>query len=105
MGLVPSAAISDDGVNIYEPVHGSAPDIAGRDVANPIATILCLALILQFSAGRPDLAEVVQHAVDLVLSKGRRTRDIVCGVEGEQVVSCSAMGALIASAVAETAAR
>jgi 3-isopropylmalate dehydrogenase len=77
LGMLPSAAIGDAGKpGLYEPIHGSAPDIAGRGVANPSASILSLAMALRHSLGRPDLAAKVEAAVEAALNAGARTADL-----------------------------
>jgi 3-isopropylmalate dehydrogenase len=77
LGMLPSAAIGAPGKpGLYEPIHGSAPDIAGRGVANPLAAILSLGMALRLSLGRPDLAERLTRAVDTALAAGARTRDL-----------------------------
>jgi 3-isopropylmalate dehydrogenase len=77
LGMLPSAAIGDAGMpGLYEPIHGSAPDIAGRGVANPCASILSLAMALRYSLGRPDLAASVEAAVEAALDAGARTADL-----------------------------
>ena len=67
IGMLPSASLDKDGKGLYEPSHGSAPDIAGQDKANPLATILSCAMMLRYSLGRPDLADQVERAVSSVL--------------------------------------
>lgn len=79
IGLLPSASLGDGTRGMYEPIHGSAPDIAGQDLANPIATILSVAMMLRMSLGLPDAADIVEAAVDEVLQSGLRTRDIAWG--------------------------
>lgn len=80
LGMLPSAAIGDPGTaGLYEPIHGSAPDIAGQGIANPCASILSLAMALRFSLGRPDLAERVEGAVSSALADGYGTRDLAGG--------------------------
>ena len=77
LGMLPSAAIGEHSTpGLYEPIHGSAPDIAGQGTANPCASILSLAMALRFSLGRPDLADRVEKAVALALDDGYRTRDL-----------------------------
>ncbi|HEY5107908.1 MAG TPA: 3-isopropylmalate dehydrogenase [Caulobacteraceae bacterium] len=77
MGLLPSAAIGAPGApGLYEPVHGSAPDIAGRGIANPLAAILSLAMAMRWSLARPDLADRLTAAVDAALAAGARTPDL-----------------------------
>jgi 3-isopropylmalate dehydrogenase len=75
IGTLPSASVGD-GPSLYEPVHGSAPDIVGQDLANPIGTIGCVAMMFEISFGRPDMAKRITNAVDRVLSQGFRTRDL-----------------------------
>ena len=82
---------------MYEPSHGSAPDIAGQDVANPLATILSAAMMLRYSLGAPELAERIEQAVSKVLDQGLRTADI--WTEGTEKVSCSAMGDAVVAAL------
>jgi len=76
LGMLPSASLGDGGCGLYEPVHGSAPDIAGQDIANPIGTILSVALLLQHSFSLVDEAAAVERAVDRVLEAGYRTADL-----------------------------
>jgi 3-isopropylmalate dehydrogenase len=76
MGLLPSASLGDGGPGLYEPIHGSAPDIAGQGVANPCGTILSAAMLLRHSCGAPDAAAAVENAVAAALRGGARTRDI-----------------------------
>jgi len=77
LGLLPSAALGEAGKpGLYEPIHGSAPDIAGQGVANPCAAILSLAMALRYSLGRPELADKVEAAVEAALDAGARTRDL-----------------------------
>jgi 3-isopropylmalate dehydrogenase len=79
LGLLPSASIGATGPGLYEPIHGSAPDIAGKGVANPLATILAAAMLLRHSLGLEAEAAAVEQAVDRVLSAGHRTKDIAAG--------------------------
>jgi len=76
IGMLPSASLDERGKGLYEPIHGTAPDIAGKDVANPLATILSAAMMLRYSLGQPDAAERVENAVKRVLGDGFRTADI-----------------------------
>ena len=103
MGLLPSASLGE-GRNragrprgMYEPIHGSAPDIAGRDKANPLATILSAAMMLRYSFGLEDAAVKIERAVDRVLAEGWRTADIA-GPES-RIVGCAEMGRRVASAL------
>ncbi len=76
IGMLPSASMDKDGGGMYEPCHGSAPDIAGQSVANPLATILSVAMMLRYSLGAPDAAIAIEQAVSAVLDNGLRTADI-----------------------------
>ena len=93
LGMLPSASLAESGVGLYEPVHGSAPDIAGRDIANPLAAILSVAMLLEHSLDAPEAARAVQAAVTAVLDAGHRTGDLV--EAGGKATSCSAMGDLV----------
>jgi len=100
MGLLPSASLGEElnsagfRVGLYEPIHGSAPDIAGRDEANPLAAILSGALLLEQSLGMRTEAELIEHAVEGVVHDGYRTRDLHGG-SGAKPVGCKAMGRLV----------
>lgn len=91
IGMLPSASLNASGFGLYEPIHGSAPDIAGQDVANPLATILSAAMMLRHSLGRPDAADRIEAAVGRVLESGARTRDLGgimgCAEMGNEVVA------------------
>jgi len=76
IGMLPSASLDEKGKGLYEPIHGSAPDIAGKGVANPLATILSAAMMLRYSLARPDAADRIERAVAGVLHDGLRTADI-----------------------------
>jgi 3-isopropylmalate dehydrogenase len=76
IGMLPSASLAESGKGLYEPVHGSAPDIAGRDIANPLAAILSASMMLRYSFRRDDIAQRIEHAVRAVLAAGYRTADI-----------------------------
>jgi len=95
IGMLPSASIGES-FAMYEPIHGSAPDIAGLDKANPLATILSMAMMLRFSLNREDLALKVEQAVAETLDAGVRTIDLA---DGEAFVSCSAMGSAVCQAL------
>ena len=98
LGMLPSASLSEPGKpGLYEPVHGSAPDIAGQNKANPLATILSLSMALRYSLERGDLADMVEAAVQDVLSSGVRTADIMA--DGCHEVGCDAMGAAVIDAL------
>ncbi|MBI5892437.1 MAG: 3-isopropylmalate dehydrogenase [Deltaproteobacteria bacterium] len=92
IGMLPSASLGGK-VGMYEPIHGSAPDIAGKDIANPIATILSVAMMLKFSFNLGKEADDIEKAVENVLNKGFRTQDIK--QEGMKVVGCREMGNVI----------
>ena len=83
LGMLPSASLGSDGPGLFEPVHGSAPDIAGQGVANPLATMLSAAMMLRDGLGMPAQAEALEGAVDSVLEAGLRTPDLYSGAEGE----------------------
>jgi 3-isopropylmalate dehydrogenase len=76
IGLLPSASLGPGSLGLYEPVHGSAPDIAGTGVANPIATCLSAAMMLRYSLAAPEAADRLEAAVDAVVEGGARTRDL-----------------------------
>lgn len=97
IGMLPSASLDAGGKGLYEPIHGSAPDIPGRDIANPLATILSLALMFRYSFDRSDVAERIESAVRAVLARGMRTADIVKA--GEQAVGTRAMGDAVVAAL------
>lgn len=97
LGMIPSASLGEGVLGLYEPIHGSAPDIAGKDIANPIATILSAAMMLRYSFDMPQEAEAVENAVAQVLEEGLRTADIMSA--GCKQVSCSKMGRLIAEKI------
>ena len=90
IGMLPSASLDAAGKGLYEPCHGSAPDIAGRDAANPLATILSAAMMLRHTLSRPELADRIERAVSRVLDRGLRTRDIAS--PGTREVGTAAMG-------------
>ena len=96
LGMLPSASIGASG-GLFEPVHGSAPDIAGQGKANPLAMILSLGMLLEHSGGRSDLAALIHESVDAVLASGFRTLDIASrdGGGGERVVGTVEMGAAV----------
>ena len=93
IGMLPSASLGDSRLGLYEPIHGSAPDIAGQDKANPIATILSVAMMLRHSFDLVKEAEDIEKAVKRVLGKGYRTLDIMS--EGKALVGTKKMGDLI----------
>ncbi|MEA4934152.1 MAG: 3-isopropylmalate dehydrogenase [Lawsonibacter sp.] len=93
IGLLPSASMGDTAPGLYEPIHGSAPDIAGQDKANPMATILSVAMMFRYTFRLPQEADAIEHAVDAVLNDGWRTADLVA--PGESYVGTKKMGELI----------
>lgn len=97
IGMLPSASLDKSGRGMYEPCHGSAPDIAGQGVANPLATILSVAMMLRYSLGEPEAATAIEQAVSDVLDKGLRTADIF--TEGSTQVGTVAMGDAVVSAI------
>lgn len=100
MGMLPSASLSSSGkLGMYEPSHGSAPKYAGRNVINPLATILSAAMMLRYSLGLPDAADAVERAVESAVADGIRTRDI--WEEGTTLVGTSGMGDAVAKRVME----
>lgn len=90
LGMLPSASLGDGKIGLYEPSHGSAPDIAGKDIANPIATILSAAMMLRYSFDLPDEARAIENAVEETLKDGYRTADIY--TEGMKKVGTKEMG-------------
>jgi 3-isopropylmalate dehydrogenase len=97
LGMLPSASLGskkDDGLyfGLYEPSGGSAPDIAGQGIANPIAQILSLAMLLRFSLGKTEAADAIEAAVSKAIADGFRTGDIATGKEGERKVGTEGMG-------------
>lgn len=93
IGMLPSASLDQNNKGMFEPIHGSAPDIAGRDIANPLATILSLAMMFRYTFSDPGTADRIEHAVKQVISQGYRTADI--WTAGTRRVSCSEMGAAV----------
>ena len=97
IGMLPSASLGEGTLGLYEPVHGSAPDIAGKDIANPLAAILSAAMMLRYSFKRKDLAEKIEAAVRKVLAQGYRTADIE--QPGMKKVGTKAMGEAVLEAL------
>ncbi len=97
IGMLPSASLKEDNFGMYEPIHGSAPDIAGQDKANPIATILSIAMMLRYTFSLTKEADAIERAVSEILEKGYRTGDIYS--EGTTLVGTKKMGSLIADAI------
>lgn len=90
IGMLPSASLGEAGPGLFEPVHGSAPDIAGQDKANPLAQVLSVAMMLRYGLNQPQAATKIEQAVNAVLEQGYRTGDILSA--GTQLVGCRAMG-------------
>ncbi len=97
IGMLPSASLNEKNYGMYEPIHGSAPDIAGKDIANPLATILSVSMMLRYSLNQAPLADKINAAVNVVLDQGYRTKDI--SAEGDTIVGTEAMGDLIVDAI------
>lgn len=97
IGMLPSASLDQAGRGMYEPCHGTAPDIAGEGKANPLATILSVAMLLRYSLASPEAASAIEQAVSSVLDQGLRTPDIYA--EGQQLVSTTAMGDAVVAAL------
>lgn len=97
IGMLPSASLDANGKGMYEPIHGSAPDIAGKNVANPLATILSVAMMLRYSLDEAAMADRIEQAVEKVLDQGLRTADIYS--DGMKKVSTSEMGDAVVAAL------
>lgn len=97
IGMLPSASLDQNNKGLYEPSHGSAPDIAGKNLANPLATILSAAMMLRYTFNKEEAAQRVENAVKTVLAQGYRTGDIY--EEGCKKVSCSEMGDAVVAAL------
>lgn len=97
IGMLPSASLNKDGFGMYEPIHGSAPDIAGQDLANPLATILSVAMMLRYSLNQVQLSDRIEVAVNNILEQGYRTQDIAS--DGDKIVGTSEMGDLVVNAL------
>ena len=97
IGMLPSASLDENSKGMYEPIHGSAPDIAGQNIANPLATILSAAMMLRYTLDQAEMADRIEKAVSQVLDDGLRTADIYS--EGTTKVSTSAMGDAVVAAL------
>ncbi len=97
IGMLPSASLGESGPGVYEPVHGSAPDIAGQDKANPLAQVLSAAMMLRYGLNQPAAADQIEQAVLTVLDQGYRTGDIMS--EGMKAVGCIGMGEALEQAL------
>ncbi len=98
MGMLPSASLNEQGFGLYEPAGGSAPDIAGKNIANPVAQILSLSLLLRYSLDAEEAAEAIEHAINRALEEGYRTRDLA---GNGPAVSTDEMGSIIARFIVE----
>jgi 3-isopropylmalate dehydrogenase len=99
IGMLPSASLNADAKGLYEPVHGSAPDIAGTDSANPLATILSAAMLLRYSLNAPEAAAAIEGAVASVLAQGLRTADLIVDGNHAAAVGTRAMGDAVVAAL------
>ncbi len=100
IGMLPSASLDKNGKGMYEPIHGSAPDIEGKNIANPLATITSVSMMLKYSLGNTELADKIDAAVKTVIQQGLRTADIyVNGVAGTKLVSTSEIGDAVVTAL------
>jgi 3-isopropylmalate dehydrogenase len=97
IGMLPSASLDEHNKGMYEPIHGSAPDIAGKNMANPLATILSVAMMYRYTFADLATADRIERAVKNVISQGYRTSDI--WTEGTRKVSCSEMGDAVVKAL------
>jgi len=97
IGMLPSASLDEHNKGMYEPIHGSAPDIAGRGIANPLATILSVAMMFRYTLNEAALADRIEAAVQKVLAQGYRTGDIY--TEGTKKVGTAAMGDAVVAAL------
>ncbi|WP_298976678.1 3-isopropylmalate dehydrogenase [uncultured Thermosynechococcus sp.] len=93
IGMLPSASLGESGPGLFEPVHGSAPDIAGQDKANPLAMVLSAAMMLRYGLNQPAAAQAIEEAITAVLDRGYRTADLMA--EGCTLVGCREMGDLL----------
>jgi len=97
IGMLPSASLDENNKGLYEPIHGSAPDLAGKNRANPLATILSLAMMFRYTFSRADVADRIEAAVRRVLAQGHRTADI--SAPGRRVIGARGMGGSVAAAL------
>ena len=97
IGMLPSASLAEGAFGMYEPIHGSAPDIAGTGKANPMATILSVAMMLKYTFGLSEESDAIENAVKAVLEEGYRTPDIL--TEGKTLVNTTEVGTLIAERI------
>ena len=95
IGMLPSASLDSNNKGLYEPIHGSAPDIAGQNIANPLATILSIAMMMRYTFNLEQAAQRIENAVRKVLAQGLRTRDIVS--QGTHILGTREMGDAVLS--------
>jgi len=100
LGMLPSASMGESGPGVFEPCHGSAPDIAGQDKANPLAMILSAAMMMKYDLERPEEAQMLEDAVEQVLENGLRTADLKQEDDGCTLVGCKEMGQAVADVLA-----
>jgi len=96
IGMLPSASLDKNDKGMYEPIHGSAPDIAGKNIANPLATVLSIAMMLRYSLEQERLADIVEDAVQQVITNGLRTADIA---DKHAAIGTNEMGDAVISAL------
>ena len=103
IGMLPSASLNDTSFGLYEPSHGSAPDIAGKDIANPIATVLSAAMMLRYTFNLDKEADAIERAVSKVLEDGYRTVDLLGSSAGDSYkqVGCKEMGDLLVERITD----
>ena len=99
IGMLPSASLDEHGKGMYEPVHGSAPDIAGQGIANPLATILSASMMLRYTLNEAAAADAIENAVGQVVTAGYRCQDIATGDSNEKLVNTTEMGAAVLAAL------
>ena len=99
LGMLPSASLPSEGPGVFEPCHGSAPDIAGQNKANPLAMILSAAMMLRYDLMRPQQADLIEDAVSQVLDDGLRTADLKVDGDGMRLVGCDEMGSAVTAKV------
>lgn len=102
IGMLPSASLDESGKGMYEPIHGSAPDIAGQGIANPLATILSVGMMLRYTLSESNAADAIDKAVSRVISQGYRCQDIATGSQDETLVNTEAMGTAVLAALEES---
>jgi len=99
LGMLPSASLGESGPGVFEPCHGSAPDIAGQDKANPLAMILSAAMMLRYDLDRASEADLLEKAVELALDQGYRTADIKQHNDGCKLIGCIEMGNVVSNII------